>query len=52
VWSQGQAYATTVGTSYTGNTYTQITSGLQQGEQVVVSPAGAGLSSTAAPSPT
>jgi membrane fusion protein, macrolide-specific efflux system len=52
VWSQGQAYATTVSTGLTGNQYTQITSGLQQGEQVVISPAGAGLSSTAAPSPT
>lgn len=52
VWSQGQAYATTVGTNLTGSSFTQITSGLQQGEQVVISPAGAGLSASAAPSPT
>jgi membrane fusion protein, macrolide-specific efflux system len=40
VWSGGQAYATTVTNGLTGNYLTQITSGLQAGEQVVLSPAG------------
>jgi membrane fusion protein, macrolide-specific efflux system len=52
VWSQGAAYATTVTIGLVGNTYTQITSGLQQGEQVVLSPTGPGLSSSPVPSPT
>ncbi|HEY6469596.1 MAG TPA: efflux RND transporter periplasmic adaptor subunit [Candidatus Dormibacteraeota bacterium] len=53
VWSGGQAYATTVTTGLTGNTLTQIISGLQAGEQVVLSPSGqTGLPSTPAPSPT
>jgi membrane fusion protein, macrolide-specific efflux system len=52
VWSQGAAYATTVSIGLVGNTYTQITSGLQQGEQVVLSPTGPGLSSSPVPSPT
>jgi membrane fusion protein, macrolide-specific efflux system len=52
VWSQGQAYATTVSIGLVGNTYTEIRSGLQAGEQVVLSPTGPGLSSSPAPSPT
>ena len=40
VWRDGQAYATTVGIGLIGNTMTQITSGLQAGEQVLLSPAG------------
>jgi macrolide-specific efflux system membrane fusion protein len=51
VWSNGQAYATTVGIGLVGNTLTQITSGLQAGEQVMLSPEGAQLPA-ASPSPT
>jgi hypothetical protein len=40
VWSGGQAYATNVTVGLVGSTLTQITSGLQAGEQVVLSPAG------------
>jgi membrane fusion protein, macrolide-specific efflux system len=40
VWSNGQAYATTVGIGEIGNTLAQITLGLQAGEQVMLSPAG------------
>lgn len=40
VWSNGQAYATTVGIGLVGNTLSQITSGLQAGEQVMFSPPG------------
>lgn len=52
VWSGGQAYATTVGTGLTGNTLTQITSGLQAGEQVLLSPAGQTALPAPSPSPT
>jgi len=53
VWSGGQAYATTVQTGLVGSTLTQITSGLQAGQQVVLSPAGqAVLPSSPAPTPT
>ncbi len=41
VWSGGHAYATTVEIGLVGNTLTQITSGLQAGDQVMLSPAGA-----------
>ena len=41
VWSSGQAYATTVSIGLVGNTLTQITSGLVQGEQVMLAPGGA-----------
>jgi hypothetical protein len=40
VWSGGQAYATNVQIGIVGSTLTQITSGLQAGEQVVLSPTG------------
>ena len=52
VWSNGQAYATTVGIGLVGNTLTQITSGLQAGEQVMLSPAGLTQLPAASPSPT
>jgi len=53
VWSAGQAYATTVTIGHVGNSLTEITSGLQAGEQVVLSPAGqSSLPSSPAPSPT
>ncbi len=41
VWSNGQAFATTVAIGLVGDTLTQITSGLEPGEQVMLSPAGA-----------
>lgn len=41
VWSDGRAQATTVAIGLVGNTLTQITSGLQAGEEVMLSPAGA-----------
>ncbi len=50
VWSNHAAYATTVTVGLTGDKWTQITSGLQQGEQVVLSPLGQALPSS--PSPT
>jgi macrolide-specific efflux system membrane fusion protein len=40
VWSHGQAYATTVQIGLVGSTLTEIKSGLQQGEQVLLSPSG------------
>ena len=52
VWSSGHAYATTVSIGLVGNTLTQITSGLVQGEQVMLAPVGASLPSSPAPSPT
>jgi macrolide-specific efflux system membrane fusion protein len=53
VWSGGQAYATTVTIGLVGSTLTQITSGLQAGEQVVLSPAEqTALPASPAPSPT
>lgn len=53
VWLDGQAYATTVTTGLQGNNLTEITSGLQAGEQVVLSPAGqSALPASPAPSPT
>jgi|GEM_PF-3066317 len=53
VWSGGQAYATTVQIGLVGSTLTQITSGLQAGQQVVLSPAGQTvLPSSPAPSAT
>jgi RND family efflux transporter MFP subunit len=53
VWLDGQAYATTVTTGFQGNNLTEIRSGLQAGEQVVLSPAGQSvLPSSPAPSPT
>jgi membrane fusion protein, macrolide-specific efflux system len=52
VWSNGQAYATTVGIGLIGNTLTQITSGLQAGQQVMLSPAGVTQLPAASPSPT
>jgi membrane fusion protein, macrolide-specific efflux system len=53
VWSGGQAYATTVTIGLVGSTLTQIKSGLQAGEQVVLSPTGqAALPASPAPSPT
>jgi membrane fusion protein, macrolide-specific efflux system len=50
VWYNKSAYATTVTIGLVGNNLTQITSGLQAGEQVVLSPAGQTLPSS--PSPT
>jgi macrolide-specific efflux system membrane fusion protein len=51
VWSGGQAYATTVQIGLIGNTLTQITSGLEAGEQVILSPAGqSALPSSPSPS--
>jgi RND family efflux transporter MFP subunit len=53
VWSAGQAYTTPVTIGHVGNSLTEITSGLQAGEQVVLSPAGqSSLPSSPAPSPT
>jgi hypothetical protein len=52
VWANGQAYATTAGIGLVGNALTQITSGLQAGEQVVLSPAGVTQPPAASPSPT
>jgi macrolide-specific efflux system membrane fusion protein len=53
VWSGGQAYATTVTTGLVGSTLTEIKSGLQAGEQVVLSPTGqTALPASPAPSPT
>ena len=53
VWSGGQAYATTVQIGLVGSTYTEIKSGLQAGQQVVLSPAGQTvLPASPAPSPT
>jgi macrolide-specific efflux system membrane fusion protein len=53
VWSRGQAYATTVTIGLVGSTLTQITSGLQAGEQVVLSPTGqTALPASPVPSPT
>jgi macrolide-specific efflux system membrane fusion protein len=40
VWSGGQAYATNVQIGLVASTLTQITAGLQAGEQVVLSPTG------------
>ncbi|MFZ0130237.1 MAG: hypothetical protein WB808_04535 [Candidatus Dormiibacterota bacterium] len=52
VWSGGQAYPTTVTINYVGIRYTQITSGLSAGEQVVLSPAGqTSLPTASSPSP-
>ena len=50
VWSNNAAYATTVTVGLTGDKLTQITSGLQAGEQAILSPLGQILSSS--PSPT
>jgi multidrug efflux pump subunit AcrA (membrane-fusion protein) len=51
VWSAGQAYTTTVTIGHVGNSLTEITSGLQAGEQVVLSPAGqSSLPSSLSPS--
>jgi macrolide-specific efflux system membrane fusion protein len=53
VWKAGQVYATTVQIGLVGNTLTQITSGLQAGDQVLVSPVGQTvLPSSASPTPT
>jgi macrolide-specific efflux system membrane fusion protein len=52
VWSGGSVYATTVTIGLVGSALTQITSGLQQGEQVMLTPAGASSSSSPPPSPT
>jgi macrolide-specific efflux system membrane fusion protein len=52
VWSQGQAYATTVQIGLVGSTYTGIKSGLEQGEQVLLSPSGLTQLPAASPSPT
>jgi len=43
VWSGGKAHATAVSIGLVGNNLTQITSGIQAGEQVLLSPAGQGL---------
>ncbi len=40
VWSNGQAYATPVSIGLVGNSLTQIVSGIQAGEQVMISPSG------------
>jgi hypothetical protein len=40
VWSGGRAYATTVTIGLVGNNLTQITSGLQADEQVMLAPVG------------
>jgi multidrug efflux pump subunit AcrA (membrane-fusion protein) len=50
VWSTGQAHATTVTIGLVGKNLTQITSGLQVGEQLMLAPAGQTLPSS--PSPT
>jgi membrane fusion protein, macrolide-specific efflux system len=52
VWYQGAPVATTVTVGLTGTTLTQITSGLQQGEQVMLSPVGETLPSSPVPTPT
>jgi membrane fusion protein, macrolide-specific efflux system len=52
VWYLGAPVATTVTVGLTGTTLTQITSGLQQGQQVMLSPVGETLPSTPAPTPT
>ena len=52
VWSQGQAYATTVQIGLIGSTLTEIKSGLTQGEQVLLSPSGLTQLPAASPSPT
>jgi membrane fusion protein, macrolide-specific efflux system len=52
VWSGGQAYATTVTIGIVGNSRTEIKSGLQAGEQVVLSPAGQSSAPSSTPSPT
>ena len=53
VWSNGQAYVTTVTTGLVGNNLTQITSGLQAGAQVMLAPTGqTSPPSSPAPSPT
>ena len=49
VWYQGAPVATTLTIGLVGNTLTQITSGLQQGEQVMLSPVGETLQSPARP---
>jgi macrolide-specific efflux system membrane fusion protein len=52
VWSGGQAYPTTVTIADVGIKWTQITSGLVPGEQVVLSPAGqTSLPTASSPSP-
>jgi hypothetical protein len=51
VWSGGQAYATAVNIGLVGNNLTQITSGLQADEQIVLSPA-MQFSRPSSPSPT
>jgi hypothetical protein len=50
VWYQGKPVATTVVAGLSGATLTEIKSGLQQGEQVMLSPVGPTLPSS--PSPT
>lgn len=50
VWSGGRAYATTVTVGLVGNNLTQITSGLQADEQVMLAPVGQTLPPS--PSPT
>jgi hypothetical protein len=50
VWYHNSPVATTVNVGLVGNTLTQITSGLQQGQQVMLSPVGQKLPSS--PSPT
>jgi membrane fusion protein, macrolide-specific efflux system len=52
VWSSGQAYATTVQIGLIGSTLTEIKSGLQVGEQVLLSPTGGTQLPAASPSPT
>jgi macrolide-specific efflux system membrane fusion protein len=52
VWYQDAPVATTVTTGLSGSTLTQITSGLQAGQQVMLSPVGQALPSSPAPSPT
>jgi HlyD family secretion protein len=52
VWSGGQTYATTVQIGLVGSTRTEIKSGLQQGEQVLLSPSGLIQLPAASPSPT
>jgi len=52
VWYQGAPVATTVTAGLSGTTLTQILSGLQQGQQVMLSPVGETLPSSPVPSPT
>ena len=52
VWYQGAPVATTVTVGLTGTTLTEIRSGLQQGQQVMLSPVGETLPAASSPAPT